>query len=339
MNPPKAGRAEATTAEALPDEVVDAAIAWAVKLDYGTPTPAQRAELEHWLAADQRHALAWQRLRSMRKDFSGLPQKLALDTLNAVDNRARSRRRSSLKLLSLGGAGLFAAWMARQHTPWQRLVADASTGLGERRRLELADGTVLDLNTDTAVSTTLTDDSRLIQLHRGEIRIATGADTGALTRRGAKRPFLVRTPHGTLEALGTRFVVRLEAERGWVSVQEGAVSVQPEAAPAALLRPGESRWFLHGASLPAVADGMEAGAWADGVIAGHDIRLADLLAELGRYRRGFLVCDPRVADLRLSGIYQLNDTDATLAFLTRTQPLQLKYRSRFWVRVEPLDQP
>ncbi len=50
---------------------------------------------------------------------------------------------------------------------------------------------------------------------------------------------------------------------------------------------------------------MDAVAWADGLIVTRDMRLADFLAEVARYRNGYLGCAAEVADLRLSGVYRL----------------------------------
>ncbi|MNW08973.1 fec operon regulator FecR [compost metagenome] len=79
---------------------------------------------------------------------------------------------------------------------------------------------------------------------------------------------------------------------------------------------------------------MEAGAWVDGLIVTRDMRLADFLKEVNRYRRGYLVCASDIADLRLSGVFRLEDTDKLLAILPRTLPVQLRYRTRWWVTLE-----
>jgi transmembrane sensor len=42
-----------------------------------------------------------------------------------------------------------------------------------------------------------------------------------------------------------------------------------------------------------------------------------------------------VADLRVSGIYHVRDTDQALRFLAQTQPVRVTYHTRFWVVVEP----
>lgn len=64
-----------------------------------------------------------------------------------------------------------------------------------------------------------------------------------------------------------------------------------------------------------------------------DIRLADFLFEAGRYRRGWLHCQPRLADLRLSGVFRLDQPDVLLGNLTHLLPVRVEQRTRWWVRV------
>ena len=62
--------------------------------------------------------------------------------------------------------------------------------------------------------------------------------------------------------------------------------------------------------------------------------LADLVAELARYRRGVLRCDPAVAHLRASGLYSLRDTDRALDSLARALPVRVRRLSPWWVTVQ-----
>ncbi len=319
----------------LPDDIVDAAIGWAVKLDYNTPTAAARSAFEQWLRDDPRHALAWQRLGSLRQPFASAAPELLRATLETRAARGRLNRRHAVQLLSLAGLALGTGWAVRERTPWQRLIADASTTVGEQKTLNLTDGSTVVLNTDSAVSTDLTGARRRIVLHRGEILISTGADAGA----SSKRPFWVHTPFGRLRALGTRFTVRLDDDGARISVQQGAVELHPAAGGSrAVVSPGESRRLTDAGSVPADLRGIAADSWRDGVIAGSNIRLADLLDEISRYRPGRIVCDARVAGLRVSGLYHIRDTDQTLQFLAQTQPVDIRYRTRYWVSVAPVAQ-
>jgi len=64
------------------------------------------------------------------------------------------------------------------------------------------------------------------------------------------------------------------------------------------------------------------------------MRLADFLAELGRYRRGQLNCDPKVADLLISGTYPVDDSERVLDLLAVSLPVRIKRFTRYWVTVE-----
>lgn len=326
-------------AVALPQDVIDAAITWTVRLAYNDPAPDHQRAFEQWLHADPVHAVAWERVGALRRPFTGLPPRLARATLEAANLKRGQRvlgRRRATKLLSLTGLILGAGWMVRDHAPWQRLVAQASTATGEQKTLHLPDGTTIVLNTDSAISSDMAGDRRVVVLHRGEMSITTGADTGV----SARRPFWVATPFGKMQALGTRFTVRLADRRALVSVQEGAVALHPENGPPPLgavytVQTGESRWLDAAGTAPADLQGFTADSWLSGVVAGRNIRLGDLLAELSRYRTGRISCDDRIAGLRVSGLFHIRNTDQALQFLAETQPIRLTYRTRFWVSVGP----
>lgn len=312
--------------------IVDQAIDWSVKLNFSQADARTRAAFERWRRAAPEHELAWTRVQSLNADFDAVPQGLALDTLTSLNGARRRQRRVVLKSLLLAGGALGTGWAAREQVPWQRLVADVSTGLGERRALTLADGTRLVLNTDSAVSLLLDGAERVVVLHRGEISLDTGSDPGSL----ARRPFRVRTPYGVVEALGTRFVVRLDDDGARVSVQEHAVALTPaEGGDRVIVQAGQQGWLDRRQARPLQPPAMESAAWVEGAVAGKNMRLADLLAELSRYRRGRISCAPEVADLRVSGTYHVDDTDRALAFLAQTLPVRVRYWTRYWVTVGP----
>jgi len=76
------------------------------------------------------------------------------------------------------------------------------------------------------------------------------------------------------------------------------------------------------------------GAWADGMLVAAHMRLGDFLEELGRYRRGQLHCDAKVADLLISGTYPLDDSERILDLLQISLPVKVRRFTRYWVSVE-----
>lgn len=316
------------------EAVVRQAIHWLVRLRSQPGDDRLQRACAAWRAEHGEHERAWQQVSVLNEELQGrfkaLPGGVAYGTLDS--SAQRLQRRQALKLLSLLVAGGAVAWVGRDSLPWQRLSADYSTATGERRSIELVDGTRLQLNTDSAVDVRYDAGQRLILLARGEIFLASGADTQSPTHR----PLRVRTAQGLFDALGTRFNVRLQDAATCLSVSEGSVRIDAFGA-----RPLQAPVAEAGQSYRIAADGvrrlerpqMDAVAWADGLIVTRDMRLADFLAEVARYRNGYLGCAAEVADLRLSGVYRLDDTDKLLQVLARTLPVRLQRHTRWWVRV------
>ena len=308
-------------------QLVDQAIQWMITLRFNVADDAATAAFERWLHTSAEHQRVWQRVVTMNDDFTQLPAQVGRHALRGA--RQRISRREGLKLLGLvaGAAGL--TWLGRDYTPLPALMADYRTATGERRWVALNDGSRIQLNSASAIDASFNAERRLVQLRQGEIVVNTGTDN---------RPFWVQTRNGYLRALGTRFLVREEAHGTLLAVQQGAVAVFADSQAASarqVFRPGESVVFNRNGIRPAVANGLDPWAWSDGVISAHDMRLDDFLSELARYRNGLLRCSEAVAGLRVSGTYQLSDTDQVLTLVAQSLNIDVTYRSRYWVTVTP----
>lgn len=326
----------------LPPRVIREAAQWLVRLHSGEADAGDLAGCARWRAAHPAHEQAWQKAERMAQQFGAVPPALGVPVLTR--RSAHAHRRAALRTLAVLGVAAPAAWLGWRHAPWQGWTADYATATGERREVVLADGSRLRLNTGSAVDVAFSDTLRQVRLHRGEIHIRTAPDAP-----GLQRPFVVDTPQGRLRALGTRFVVRLlPADAGGdgtarLTVLEHRVEIAPRGGGAPqILEAGQSTRFTPtaiappqpAALLPAAAPDGAPG-WLQGVLYADNLPLADFLAELARYRPGVLRCAPEVADLRISGAFQLADTDYVLALLRETLPVQVVLRTRWWVTVVP----
>lgn len=314
--------------QALPEHTLDEAIQWSIRMIYSQPDLATQNAFDAWLAGDESHRLAWARLQSLNSRFKGVPTGLARRALEKLPE-GQLQRRQMLNLLALFAISGTVAWKGQSFAPWQRLVADHSTAVGEHRRWTLPDGSLLELNTDSAVRLSFDDNARVIELLRGELYLASGTDTFSPRHR----PLQVLTVFGSFEALGTRFSVRQCDQSCRLAVTEGAVRLQPLMGEDAVAQAGET-WALTGDSayrLPGAA--QDAAAWRDGLLVARDMPLAELLGELGRYRTGYLGCEPHIAKRKISGNFNLEDTDTTLAFIAQAHGLRLHSVTRFWVRM------
>lgn len=292
---------------------------WLLRLQQD-PSPQARQACAAWRAADTEHERAWQLAARFSAQVQAIPPQLAQATLQRP---AALSRRATLKaltsLLVLGSLGL----AAQRSGTLDGLMADISTGIGERKRLTLADGSELQLNTDSAVDIRYSAGERLLVLRRGELYLRTGADP---------RPLRVQSRWAAFRPLGTRFAVRQFDEHDQLQVFEGAVAASREG--------GESLRIEAGGQAVVDSDGVTrlgtaaaSASWVDGVLRVERMPLAEFVAELGRYRHGWTRCAPEVAGVLVSGTFQLADTDAALAALAMAFPLQVRYVTRYWVTV------
>jgi transmembrane sensor len=300
-------------------EVARQAAHWhMLMLDEGV-SPAQREACTRWRAAAPEHERAWQKAERVCAQLGLLPPGLAMGTLD------RERRQAMKQLLAL------AIVVPMGYVGYRQLLPQPAyaTAVGQHRQFTLADGTVLDLNTDTAVAVHFEAQQRLITLLRGEILIDSGPDAASPVHR----PLRVASEQGLMEALGTRFVVRQCARSTQLSVLQGAVRVMPVDGPPRTLDAGQQLAFdARGQGNVDVAREQDS-LWTHGQLVVEDMPLQQFLTELGRYRSGWLRCQPEAAQLRISGTFQLGNTDAILAALPATLPVTVDYRTRYWVTV------
>jgi ferric-dicitrate binding protein FerR (iron transport regulator) len=321
---------QASASQQPSGQVVRQAIQWSLRLQ-GHPSDACLYEqCERWRALSPEHECAWQRVQALNGElnsrFQALPvSRVALEALE--QSTQRLNRRQTLKLLSGLAVLGSTAWFARDLAPLQQWRADYATGVGQRGSFRLADGTRLQLNTDSAVDQDFNDRHRLIRLARGEIMVATDTQQPP----DAQRPLQVQSDQGLFETLGGRFVVRQGKYETQVSVTAGQLLIRlPDACPVEARAGQHYRVSATQATLVQHPE-MDASAWVEGLIVTRNLRLREFLFEVARYRRGHVSCTDDIAELRLSGVFRLEDTDRLLAVLPQTLPVQVSYRTPWWV--------
>jgi len=317
-----------------PDAPLDRGVAreaarWLMRLGSGQATAADVRACDRWRASSAEHERAWQRAQSLNRAFGLIPPAVGMAALG----RAAARpRRATLKILAAMIVAPPVAWLAWQAAPMARWRADYRTVAGERRDWRLADGSRLLLNTASAVDVELTDSVHALWLREGEIYIEATAQAGP--------PLQVQTRLGSIHAQrAARFAVRLEAQRCRVDVAAGQVELRPSRAdaPTAILGAAQRAAFDAGAVYPWQAADARGPDWLRGVLHANAMRLDAFAAELARYRPGLLRCDPAVAALRISGAFQLNNTDGVLQALPALLPVRVRYLTAYWVTLGPVE--
>jgi transmembrane sensor len=335
--------AQASASLPVSAAVLDAAIGWQLRMGSGEAGARDAEGLRRWLDAHADHRRAWAQLGELDAQLAPARSEAVRSAL--VRRGAARRWKQSAGVLGLLAALLLGLGAVDRFEPLATLSADYRTGTGERLTVVLPDRSVLHLDTRSAVDLAFDGNRRAIVLRAGEIAIETAHGDAA-----EQRPFVVLTPEGSLRALGTRFVVRRLGDGAGtrLTVTQSAVAARPAtcAADPAQACEGE-RIVQQGQSLELRADGAgtpgparpDTDAWKDGMLVVDDQPLAEVVAELARYRPGHLAVDPRVAGLRVTGTLPLDDTDKALLALTAAVPVELVGGTRWWQRIEPRQAP
>jgi transmembrane sensor len=204
--------------------------------------------------------------------------------------------------LTLGGGYFF--WQHREANHYATVV-------GEQRTVPLPDGSVIVLNTDSAIRIHYTADRRSIELIQGQVNFQVAKDPA--------RPFTVIAGDGEVRAVGTVFDVYKSDKLVTVTLIEGKVAVTAQSSvepPAAkdriLLSAGEQ--LSYSAGVVSVkrrnADLPRATAWHARKLDFADTSLSDAIAEANRYSRDQIVLDaPRLQNAHISGVFQAGRND------------------------------
>lgn len=322
-------------------EAMEQAATWFSLLQSGQATDADRTRWQAWLTSSPESQAAWAFVERVSQRFAPLQSapapRLAADALQTANQRFSRRRTLLLGVAAMAGSGSLLGWAVWRQAGWVDPLlahfADHHTATGERRNLVLADGTQVWLASASAFDQDYRADLRRLRLRSGEILIQTAADTG--------RPFVVDTAHGRLRALGTRFNVRLDEAGGTqLAVYEGAVEIT-------LAHGGQSTVVAAGQQVRFTADRWDdttaadpaREAWSRGILLAQDMSLAQVVAELARYRRGHIAVAPEVAGLTVLGSYPLDDFNGTLTMLQQALPILVRQPLPWWTTIEARPQP
>jgi transmembrane sensor len=290
-----------------------------------------------WLERDQRHRIAYDAVERLHESLDEVGDELLL---------LLAERPASAKILPLGQRRVGRIWVAAAALAalaasllivfLPRIAAPPAqryeTRAGETKSVTLADGTLVDLNRDTALSATMTASGRRIELERGEALFHVAADP--------RRPFVVAAGRAEIRDIGTIFdVVRTRTDLV-VSVEQGRVAVMtPGATAPTLLAAGDRLAAKEGG--PATlshGDPAATSSWAKGFLVYQNAPFSKLVSDLNRYGQLEIVQESAdSAFAPFSGVLEIADQDIMLERLGHMIPLALErsQKGRILVRALP----
>ncbi|WP_129776725.1 FecR family protein [Peristeroidobacter soli] len=299
---------------------------WLALMQSGEASEADRARFTAWLRADPRHQRAYDGLHLLWRDIATLNQLKELEPVPPPRPAQRPAVKVTRRLLPLAAAatiaGLALALFLTQPQPIQPPVTTVSvvqtqeyqTKLGEVRAIQLSDGSTVTLGARSRVTVNFTDSERRVQLERGEAYFDVA--------KNAARPFHVAAPGTAVRVLGTRFDMRVGDSHVRVAVDEGVVAVNNRSS--ALTRGQRIDVMPDGAMTPVTeVDGSEVAAWREGRLVYDGATLADVVADLSRYRPNVTLSSAEAGKLRVTAGLRVEQIDQFVDRLPDILPVRV----------------
>jgi transmembrane sensor len=295
------------------DPLTEEALAWIVRLRSGRATVGDAEALRAWRARSAEHEQAYGAAIRLWRDLQTMARQLERNDVplsSPVWTRSRILSRRAL----VGGAiAASVAAYAAYHPPlglWpsiEELTADYRTRKGERREVTLDGDVKLTLNTQTSVSVRSRDRSPEIELIAGEAAV--------IATRPASSPLVIIAADGRLIGYRATFDARCIGSAVSVTCVDGSVVVE-QGDRRVELRAGEQATYSPSVALaaPIEADPALATAWQQGLLIFHDRPLAEVIAEVNRYRAGkIIIMNARLGQRRVNGTFHLDRLDDVVA--------------------------
>ena len=280
-----------------------AAAEWLARRDRGEWSEADQAALDAWLAESWSHTVAYWRLDAAwnRTDRLGALRQQKIET--PMPKRAPVWPlifRTAAAFVLAAVLGLAGSQLLHRQAATIRSYA---TQIGGRETVSFADGSKIELNTNTAIRASMTTAARTIWLDRGEAYFDVKHD--------ASHPFVVYVGGRRITDLGTKFLVRRNAKTLEVALVKGSVRVGAEHGASRLLKPGDVAVASAESMVITKKTARELAnelSWRDGVLVFDNAPLGEVAAELNRYNRQKLViADEGAAKLAVVGTFRTDD--------------------------------
>ena len=270
-------------------------------------TQGEQSELDNWLDESAAHRVAYLRLDSAWTETERLAvlRRPTIDIARAQPRIWPTLMRMAAAMALLAVAGIAAMNFIRQ--PHDRTF---TTPVGGRETISFADGSKIELNTDTVLRTRMTTGQRIVWLEKGEAFFRVKHDSA--------HPFIVMMDERRVVDLGTEFLIQRSAGRTEVAVVQGRVRFEaPDVqtpAKTAMLMPGDvATTIVDSLSITKKTsqDLANEMAWRRGLLIFRYTSLADAAAEFNRYnRQKIVIADPDAARLTIIGTFPTGEVGA-----------------------------
>jgi len=306
------------------DEIEDQAAQWLAREDRGLK-PSEQAAFEAWLGRATAHETVYlalksewdraRRLAELRKPaFHTRSVRNQWDSLGGI----RSWAAAAVLLLCVG----VGSYVFYKHI---RAPADVLyvTEVGQRQNVRLADGTRIEINTNTRLRRKMAESGRVLVLDQGEAFFDVAHDP--------HRPFVVFAGNRRITDIGTQFSVRCDGNDVEVTVAEGKVRVGVPDAPdqgrpvevgaGSVIIATPDRTLVVRESPQEIADRLS---WRQGMLVFHYEKLAAAVSEFNRYTKKHIVVVGPAGNLRIGGRFRSDNVDVFTSLMRKGFGLKIE---------------
>lgn len=320
-------------------EIVDELAAeWVAKIDRGL-SDIEQSELAVWLEESPVNGEALVKCASMwdlLDVLSPIAKLMPIEALELPDQKGLRElnysRRTGIVPWGIAAMLMVGAWFynvdpvdTASNSPFVAEVGDSSsqvqgvvyrTAIGEMSQVTLADGSKLQLNTDSEVRVSFSKTKRQLELVSGEVFFDVAKDP--------TKPFVVNVGDDQVTAVGTAFNIDTQLGKDTeVLVTEGKVKVNHNAGGMdsayqdLFLTPGQSVTIVgNAAEVKHDLDSEALLSWRQGVLVFQGESLAEAIKEIDRYTPlTFTIMDETVANVSVGGFFKTGDTEQLLLVL------------------------
>lgn len=293
------------------------AAAWVVRLEAGDLRDTEAMAFDAWLSAAPENAADFDAALAVSQAYAAAGREVSR---SLSGHRRAPQRVGRRTFVAFGGIAAAVAVTVVAAPQLSRPPTESfATAKGEHRTIQLADGSVVDLNGGTRLSVTLVRDARRVTLPEGQAVFDVAHDP--------RRPFLIAVGDRTVRVVGTQFDVRHLGGKVSVTVARGAVEVRPAdgaAGKAYRLHPGQRLDHVDGQAVTrvAAAEPAEVLGWRSGRLVYRQQPLGDVISDLNQqFTVPIRIEDSRLAATPISGVLILDDQAAVIRRLALLVPI------------------
>ncbi|MCU4603458.1 FecR domain-containing protein [Acinetobacter ursingii] len=304
-------------------EILEQAAEWLMRMKQRALNEQERQQFEQWQNRSRLHQKIWHKAIELEQKFQQLPPNIVIPVIQK--QALKSHLNNWLLVLGLLPT-VYLIYLFNQQQQW---TADYRSGTGQQKTVPLSDGGKILLNANSAIDVEYTGQKRNIVLRKGEIWIETHHDS-------QHRPFIVYTQQGQAQALGTKYLVKMDENHSYVAVVKGAVKVQPQddLQHSQILSAGQQTVFNQN-EIQSVKDiDYTQLAWTKGLIVVDEMPLSQFVKRLQAYQHAVIYVDPDISQIKISGTYPINDMPQIYAMLEQTYSIQVDhYAMNHFIRI------